>query len=72
MNIEANKSYLRLPETINLGRIHFGGPQKSDIVIINVHDPYFFLSFRYHADMTTKGLEIALGSAKVEELHQFC
>jgi len=34
------------------GRIYFGGPRKSDIVIINVRD----LSFRYHADMTTKGL----------------
>ena len=28
----------------NLGRIYFGGPRKSDIVIINVHDPQLFIS----------------------------
>ena len=27
------------------------------------------LSFRYHADMTTKGLDLGLGSAKAEVLH---
>ena len=28
---------------INRGRIYFGGPQKSDIVINKVHDPYPFI-----------------------------
>ena len=41
-------------------RNYFGGPQKSDIVIFNAHDPYSNLSFRYHADMTTKGLGLGL------------
>jgi len=27
------------------------------------------ISFRYHADMTTKGLGLGLGSAKAEVLH---
>jgi hypothetical protein len=45
------------------GRIYFGGPQKSDIVIFNAHDPYSNLSFRYHADMTTKGLGLGLALA---------
>jgi hypothetical protein len=28
---------------INMGRIYFGGPRKSNIVIIKAHDPYPFI-----------------------------
>ena len=30
-------------DIINMGRIYFGGPWKSNIVIIKAHDPYSFI-----------------------------